>query len=213
MIDIKGYYDAIGSGGGFFITLTSEYPMSKNTAEPWTPAVWIEPMSCRISHFEPVLVSHDVYNQFERAPHDMVRQVADAHGGIEKLIKTIDDYGKGYWKEVIETTSEDLGRDVTDELESLLMFHRYGKEFGDTVIDGIKLAYTEMPRLSSRLLESGYHEAGEGEAYLFEMECQAIDEMGRLYEVFWIYENIKGEELELDQFEYRASEVDRVLKL
>lgn len=47
-----------------------------------------------------------------------------------------------------------------------------------------------------------YHEVESGEEYDFEMRAIAEDEEGNRYEVLWIFSDIKGDEKELDCFDY-----------
>lgn len=47
-----------------------------------------------------------------------------------------------------------------------------------------------------------YHEVESGEEYDFEMRANAEDEEGKRYEVLWIFSDIKGDEKELDCFDY-----------
>lgn len=55
---------------------------------------------------------------------------------------------------------------------------------------------------------TNYHEAQNGEAYDFEMAAPALDEEGNEVMVYWVFENIKGEEKELDTYNYDI--IDRV---
>ena len=47
-----------------------------------------------------------------------------------------------------------------------------------------------------------YHEVESGEEYNFEMRAIAEDEEGNRYEVLWIFCDTKGDEKELDCFDY-----------
>lgn len=47
-----------------------------------------------------------------------------------------------------------------------------------------------------------YHEVAFGEEYDFEMSAIAEDEDGNRYEVLWIFSDTKGDEKELDCFDY-----------
>lgn len=47
-----------------------------------------------------------------------------------------------------------------------------------------------------------YHEVESGEEYDFEMRAIAEDEEGNRYEVLWIFSDTKGDEKELDCFDY-----------
>lgn len=55
-----------------------------------------------------------------------------------------------------------------------------------------------------------YHEAAEGEEYSFQMSAQAIDEDGVEHTVYWIFEDIKGSEKDLDGHNY--DNVDKVVE-
>lgn len=57
---------------------------------------------------------------------------------------------------------------------------------------------------TSRLLPypKNYHEVAYGEEYDFEMRAIAEDEDGNRYEVLWIFSDTKGDEKELDCFDY-----------
>lgn len=57
---------------------------------------------------------------------------------------------------------------------------------------------------TNRLLPypKNYHEVESGEEYDFEMRAIAEDEEGNRYEVLWIFSDTKGDEKELDCFDY-----------
>lgn len=55
---------------------------------------------------------------------------------------------------------------------------------------------------------TNYHEAQNGGTYDFEMAAPALDEEGNEVTVYWMFENVKGEEKQLDEFDY--DKVDRV---
>ena len=42
----------------------------------------------------------------------------------------------------------------------------------------------------------------EGEEYDFEMECEAVDDDGNEYKVRWIFSAIKGDDLDLSDYDY-----------
>jgi hypothetical protein len=77
--------------------------------------------------------------------------------------------------------------------------------------EGKEIELTSEAEYTNRLLNSAYtnyHEAEEGEEFSFEMSAQGIDEEGNEVVVYWIFEDVKGDQKELDEFDY--DEVDRV---
>lgn len=53
-----------------------------------------------------------------------------------------------------------------------------------------------------------YNDVEEGEEFDFEMSASATDEEGNRYTVYWIFSDIKGDQKELDSFDY--DNIDRV---
>lgn len=58
---------------------------------------------------------------------------------------------------------------------------------------------------------SNFQDVGEGETYLFEMVARAVDDEGNEYEVSWVFSAIKGEERELDEYDYSVADDIRPL--
>lgn len=83
--------------------------------------------------------------------------------------------------------------------------------YGAVVVDGKTYALTGEADYTSRLLPAAfinYHEAADGETYDFEMSAPARDADGTKYIVYWLFEAIKGDEAELDTYDY--SEAGRI---
>lgn len=81
-------------------------------------------------------------------------------------------------------------------------------KFGTVEFKGKTYWLKAQAEMTNRLMQNAYHEASEGEEYEFEMSSDATDEEGNEYVVYWVFEDIKGEEIELDMYDY--SDVDRV---
>jgi len=74
--------------------------------------------------------------------------------------------------------------------------------YGDITVDGKVYHLTGDAGMTSRLTDEPYHEAIEGEEYIFEMSAPANDNAGNDYVVFWMFRATKGEEKELDEYNY-----------
>ena len=77
--------------------------------------------------------------------------------------------------------------------------------------DGKEYRLTEQAEVTGTELDgrfTNYHEVQNGETYDFEMSAPALDDEENEVTVYWMFENIKGEEKELDEFDY--DNVDRV---
>jgi hypothetical protein len=56
---------------------------------------------------------------------------------------------------------------------------------------------------------TNYHEAEEGQEYSFEMSAKAMDHDNNAYAIYWIFDDIKGQERDgLDEYDY--SKIDRI---
>ena len=77
-------------------------------------------------------------------------------------------------------------------------------DFGAVQYEGKTYILTDWAEPSSRLLPypKNIHEVAEGEEYDFEMVAPAIDDEGNDFSVHWIFSTIKGEDCELDNFNY-----------
>lgn len=71
--------------------------------------------------------------------------------------------------------------------------------------NGNQYTLTDDVVLSSRLLPypRNYHEVDFGEEYDFEMIAKAVGQDGQKYMVSWIFTNIKGDECDLDNYDYQ----------
>ena len=77
--------------------------------------------------------------------------------------------------------------------------------------EGKTLFLTTQADFSNTLLPTqytNYHEAQDGELFDFEMVADGYDETGSLVKVYWIFEDVKGNQKELDEFDY--NNIDRV---
>ncbi|MGP4109212.1 hypothetical protein [Virgibacillus sp. L01] len=55
---------------------------------------------------------------------------------------------------------------------------------------------------------TNYREAENGDTYNFEMSAPALDEEGNQCTVYWMFEDVKNSEKQLDEFDY--DNIDRV---
>lgn len=86
------------------------------------------------------------------------------------------------------------------------------QNFGSVEFEGKKYILTAQADFTGRLLPGAYvnlNEAEEGEDFDFEMSASAIDKDGVEFEVYWIFTDTKGQEKELDAFDY--DNADRVV--
>jgi len=75
--------------------------------------------------------------------------------------------------------------------------------YGEVEFNGQEYQLTGSADFTSSLMPfMPFHEAGEGDEYCFEMSAPAIDKDGNEYSVYWEFEAIKGEEKELDEYDY-----------
>jgi hypothetical protein len=81
--------------------------------------------------------------------------------------------------------------------------------FGDINHEGRVLHLTDQADFTSRLMGyKPYHEASDGDEYQFEMSAPAKDDDGNSYVVYWIFWDVRGQEKDLDEFDY--DNIDRV---
>lgn len=110
------------------------------------------------------------------------------------------------------TGKSDVGRMT---LDNAIKIHNYFKEmlimsekrFGTVKFEGKEYILTMDAVTTGRQLNNGqdFNDKSEGEIYEFEMSADAIDEQGKSYTVYWIFENEKGEGgKDLDEFDYNA---------
>lgn len=75
--------------------------------------------------------------------------------------------------------------------------------YGEVEFEGQEYQLTGSADFTSRLMTfQPFHEAGEGDEYYFEMSAPAIDKDGNKCTVYWEFKAIKGEEKELDEYDY-----------
>ena len=77
-------------------------------------------------------------------------------------------------------------------------------KYGTVTFEGVEYALTCDADCSNRFLPFGvnWFDASFGETYMFEMTAYAIDKKGAKYEISWIFEDVKGEEKDLDCHDY-----------
>ena len=76
------------------------------------------------------------------------------------------------------------------------------KNFGTVVFEEKVYTLTGEAELANTLMENGYQDAKQGEEYRFDMSAPAVDNNGNEYIVIWIFEDTKGSERPLDEFNY-----------
>jgi len=83
-------------------------------------------------------------------------------------------------------------------------FEQCGKDFGLIEIEGRKLALTEDAYVTNRVLPNvtNFNDVKYGEEFAFEMVASAINKDGKIYCIHWKFWDIKGEEKELDRYDY-----------
>ena len=83
-------------------------------------------------------------------------------------------------------------------------------DYGTAQHEGKTIVLNDQAELTSRLMPyMPYHEAREGETYCFEMSAPGYDEEGNGCTVYWEFDAVKGEEPELDTYDY--SEATRIV--
>lgn len=87
------------------------------------------------------------------------------------------------------------------------------KEFGIVEFEDKKYILTSQADHTNRLLpyQKNYHEVEENEEFDFEMSAGAVDENGNEFIIYWIFSDIKGNEAELDSFDY--NNINRIEEL
>ncbi len=76
-------------------------------------------------------------------------------------------------------------------------------DYGTTQFEGKTIILDGIADFTSRLMPlKPFHEAEEGEEYNFEMSAPGHDEEGVDCTVYWEFEAVKGEEKELDMYDY-----------
>lgn len=85
-------------------------------------------------------------------------------------------------------------------------------DFGTVEFAGKTYKLTNQAFISDRCLpDQNYHEVAEGETYLFEMVAHAVDDEGNECQVSWVFSAVKGEERELDEYDYSVADDIRPL--
>lgn len=103
----------------------------------------------------------------------------------------------------------ELCNDVT---EAYMEFKAYAKA-GLYTVDGKRYALTRDAELTNRLFCDGhvnFNDVADGETYDEEWSAPAVDEAGNAFEVFWIFENTKGEGGVESPEDFPWGNVDRV---
>lgn len=78
--------------------------------------------------------------------------------------------------------------------------------YGTTQREGKTIILDSDADFTSRLMPHlPYHEAEEGDTYFFEMSANGHDEQGNNCTVYWEFEAVKGEEPELDTYDYSVA--------
>jgi hypothetical protein len=91
-------------------------------------------------------------------------------------------------------------------MENKLSYAAAAKKYGTTMYEGTEYALTTIADYTSRLMPTRpYSDVGEGETYNFEVAANAIDENGNEYRVSWEFSAVRGEEPELDAYDYREA--------
>ena len=75
---------------------------------------------------------------------------------------------------------------------------------------GKEITLTTDADFTNRVLDGrlNYHEVEEGERFYFEMSADGMDDKGNKIIVYWIFNDIKGDQRDLDDFDY--GDIDRI---
>lgn len=69
------------------------------------------------------------------------------------------------------------------------------RKFGTVVFDGNEYTLTAQADYTNRVFPGWFGDAEEGDSYITEFSCPAVDAAGNIYEVTWQFNVTKGEEL------------------
>jgi hypothetical protein len=81
-------------------------------------------------------------------------------------------------------------------------------DFGKVTLDGKTYSMTAQAELTNRVFTGWFGEAAGGETYWSEWSAPAVDTDENEYEVYWQFEQIKGDEQEPDTLNW--DDADRV---
>ena len=83
-------------------------------------------------------------------------------------------------------------------------------DYGTVKFEGKEYILISQADFTNRLFNhmSNYHQVDDGEEFEFEMSAQAVDIEGNKYTVYWRFTDVKGDQKELDTFDYSVA--DRV---
>lgn len=78
------------------------------------------------------------------------------------------------------------------------------KQFDTIIFNDKEYILAEQAEITNRLLSypKNFNDVSEGEEFDFEMSARAYDREGFSYMIYWIFSDIKGNEKELDSFDY-----------
>ena len=85
-------------------------------------------------------------------------------------------------------------------------------DFGVVEYQGKKYYLTSDATPTGRISNqfTCYHEVEDGEEYTFEMSASAVDESENDYTVYWLFQDVKGEDGKNNFDEFNYDDVDRV---
>lgn len=86
-------------------------------------------------------------------------------------------------------------------------------DYGTVKFEGNEYRLTSQADFTNRLFNhmSNFNQVDDGEEFEFEMSARAIDNKGDKYTVYWRFTDVKGEQKELDEFDYSIA--DRVKEM
>lgn len=103
---------------------------------------------------------------------------------------------------------------ITEALSDYMKRGENEMKYGTVDFEGKTYNLKAQADFTNRVIPhipNNFNDVENGEAFRFEMSAPAVDEEGNEYIVYWIFEDVKGDERELDSFDY--DDVDRVEEL
>ena len=78
-------------------------------------------------------------------------------------------------------------------------------DYGYTIFEGKEYDLTSEADYSNRSFDGCFQDADDGQDYWMELCASAVDDDGVEYLVTWIFTSTKGEEAELDSYDYSSA--------
>lgn len=94
---------------------------------------------------------------------------------------------------------------------NVIPYEEYKRKYGVVVYENTAYWLTSIPDFSNRVFPNWWGDAEEGESYIAEFSCPAVDASGDRHWIYWQFDDTKGQEpTDLSEYPFDDDHISHV---